>query len=168
MKKFNTVPVAAIADYLNSDAVVSLVAKSKKDEPLFLVQLLPLRDMGLFMYSDSSDKRAQVPCVVEQSRYSLADNYKIELVPTVPGFGRQSYYLTDFAQMLREGDFAVINQQSPEFIEPTGFVGFVYRINERLDRQREEAQASEGLAELKRRAVRRFGKLFGQASTVRF
>lgn len=168
MKKFTTLSLATITSYLNSDVVVSLVAKSIQDKPLFLVKMLPLRDNGLFCYSVSSDEQVSVPCVVVQSRYKLADNYKIELVPTVPGFGKQSYYLMDFAQLLRDGVFQVIDQSAPDIVEPTGFAGLVYRVKERWARERNASNKRESLAGLKNNAVRRFGQLFGRPTSVRF
>lgn len=166
MKKFNTINIAAISAFLNSEEVVSLVTKSIPDQPLFLVKMLPVRDNGLFCYSVSSDKQVSVPCVVVQSRYKLEDLYKIELAPTVPGFGKQSYYLMDFTQLLRSGAFQVIDQNAPDFIEPTGLAGLVYRCKEHFASKSSGPSKRLAMPSLKVRVLRRFGQLFGQPAPI--
>lgn len=166
MKKFNTINIAAISAFFNSEDVVSLVTKSIPDKPLFLVKMLPLRDNGLFYYSLSSDEQVSVPCVVTQSRYKVADMYKIELAPTVPGFGKQSYYVMDFAQLLRAGAFRVIDQNAPDVIEPTGLAGLLQRCKEYLASKASRRSKRQAGPSLKVRAARRFGQLFGRPAPI--
>lgn len=167
MKKFHTLKASDISSFLNSDEVVALVAKSDINKPLFLAKMLPVRDNGLFCYSTSSDQMALVPCVVVQSRYPLDDNYKIELVPTETGFGRQSYYLSDFAQLLRAGEFHVIDQSAGDIVELMGIAGLVQNLQERFSSMRSKSERPQQKASLKMLAVRRFAVLFSQPEPIR-
>ena len=157
MKKYHTLRISDISAFFGSADVVSLVTKSDQSKPIFLARMLPVRDDRLFCYSSSSDPAVSVPCTVEQVRYRLADNYKIELVPTVPGFGRQSYYLCDLAQLLRSGEFHVIDQDAGEIPELKGTARAVQQVRDAVKAYRSHLRARPGWKE---RTRRRFCELF--------
>jgi hypothetical protein len=80
------------------------------------IPLQPLRTaLGLITYTSSNDKHIPVPCVITESRYKVADDYKVEFMSTVEGFGKQSFYQTDFNTLVRNGDIKVYVNVSKQF-----------------------------------------------------
>lgn len=144
MKKYNTINVASMFGFMDVAELIKLVQSSKRDEALFLVPMLPIHDLGLAVYTSTSDEAVLVPCVVVEEKHALRYNYKIEVKSLEPGFGRESFYLSDFTTMLRQGHAHIIDQASPLAEEPKGFAGFLHRIvsmieNLRFGTQRETA-----------------------------
>jgi len=176
MKKFVTKDPKSISDYFNTFAIQNLVTASNRDKPIFLVKMSPLHDDGLFAYKDSSDELVFVPCIVTETRYAFADNYKIELQPVVPGFCKEYFYFTDFAQMLRAGSALIIDQSAPEIPEPVGFAKIVARVKEKLEQFRSgfsnqpyrKQTLLKGRPGLKYKASARFEDLFGARGPVRY
>ena len=99
--------------YIASSSIVETIRASDREKPIFLVQQRALQDFGIVVLESSSDKTQWVPCIVDESFYALDDNYKAFLVPTVAGFGSNSFYLLDLASMVRQGQILVLDQSKP-------------------------------------------------------
>jgi hypothetical protein len=60
----------------------------------------------------SSNSRAKwVECYIDESRYKLADGYKITLRAIDERYGSESFYQSDFKSMLKNGD--VLEKTNP-------------------------------------------------------
>jgi hypothetical protein len=86
--------------------------------------LIPLRPLhtylGLISVTTSSDPKLPVLCEVDESRYEVADDYKITWKPikeyapvreakmhTANGFSSETFYQTDFDSLVKRGSIKV-------------------------------------------------------------
>lgn len=53
-----------------------------------------------FMSSDSP--REMVECRIDESRYKVAENYKVKFVPMNPAYGSETYYQMDLKSIMRD------------------------------------------------------------------
>jgi hypothetical protein len=94
--------------YVTSDAVQAIVAKADLTKPVFEVRMTRLHDAGFCRYKSSSDTPERVACRVVEGRYKVADGYKIEVEAEDPQYGRESFYLLDFAAFMRDGQVVAL------------------------------------------------------------
>lgn len=75
---------------------------------LFMVPLRPVRTvMGLIAYTSSSDSEVVLPAKVTERRYEVKRHYKVELESTFPGFETRTFYISDLAGLIRQGQVQV-------------------------------------------------------------
>lgn len=71
---------------------------------------IPMRPVHSFMgmgFTTSSDEKVVVPCKINTERYDPAEGYKITMESMINGFGRESFYVSDFVSLIREGVFSI-------------------------------------------------------------
>lgn len=163
MKKFVTLSIVSVFGFFSTKHLRELVTKCDQAKPLFLVPMLPIRDIGPFSYTTSSDPFELVPCTVVEGRYKLSENYKIQVEATVPGYGKEAFYVLDFVQMVRSGHIQVIDQTAPEIMEPTGLTGFLLRLKERVAAQAQSFSETVKHVTNREHAARTFARLFGRS-----
>lgn len=65
----------------------------------FTIPLRPMRQCVFVTFSN--DEEEPTECYIDQSRYKLENNYKIELVPfDYPVHPKRSFYLSDLAALM--------------------------------------------------------------------
>lgn len=75
---------------------------------LFMVPLRPLRNvLGLISYTSSNDDELMMPAKVTERRYEIKRHYKVELEATHPGFEVRAFYISDLANLIRQGQVQV-------------------------------------------------------------
>lgn len=69
----------------------------------FTIPLRPLRKVCFIAFTTTGDDEEPVRCWIDQSRYNLENNYKIELVPyDFPNHPKRSFYLSDLASLMHD------------------------------------------------------------------
>ncbi len=69
---------------------------------LFMVPMRPLHSiLGIFSYKSSDSEYKLVPCVINEERYKVEDNYKITLECLYPTYGKEHFYLCDLESLIR-------------------------------------------------------------------
>jgi len=72
---------------------------------LFIIDSKKLRSfLGIFNFTVSGDPEFPVPYIIDEHRYKLKDNYKIELKSIYDGFERHIFYISDLESIIRNGD----------------------------------------------------------------
>lgn len=79
------------------------IKKAGINNCMFIVPMLPLRNMIGINYTSSSDDKVDVPCIINEDRYKIEDNYKITLVSIYEGFGKQNFYISDLEGSIESG-----------------------------------------------------------------
>jgi len=81
------------------------IVKAGIDNVLFFVPMKPLNKVfGLnFSYKSSNDVEIMVPAMIDEKRYKVSDNYKIELKSIHENFGSESFYMSDLIKLLEQG-----------------------------------------------------------------
>ncbi|MCK9574793.1 MAG: hypothetical protein WC979_02940 [Candidatus Pacearchaeota archaeon] len=71
------------------------------DKCLFMVPMKPIRTaFGFFPHTSSNDPDYIVPATITESKYKVADDYKITLKATNELFGQQHFYVSDLHHMI--------------------------------------------------------------------
>jgi hypothetical protein len=90
--------------FVTSTDIVKLINKYGVENIIAIIPLKPLHTvLGLISYTDSSDAEIKIPCKIIEDRYPIVDNYKIEFQALIGGFGKESFYLMDFATSVQKG-----------------------------------------------------------------
>lgn len=76
-------------------------------------------------YTSSATPTKLVECEIVEERYAIADNYKIELRSIEEGYGKETFYITDFCSLVKNG---IIVEKTTEGQKPT-FVEWYEPIN---------------------------------------
>jgi len=80
------------------------IVKAGIDNVLFFVPMKPLNKVfGLISYTLSNDVEIMVPAMIDEKRYKVSDNYKIELKSIHENFGSESFYMSDLIKLLEQG-----------------------------------------------------------------
>lgn len=69
----------------------------------FFVPMRPVRSVLGIGYTSSSDPEFPVLCEIVTDRYKPEEEYKIEIKSVYEGFGKDSFYVSDFESMIRAG-----------------------------------------------------------------
>lgn len=127
--QFPVIDVKSNFSYFTSDNLRGYISMADLSKPLFIASLP--RKQQMFGVPRSSGI-VFVPCLLDESRFKVSENYKIGLKPVdADGYCDQDYYLSDFATLVREGHIQLIDQNAP-MIEPktpsllSRFAGWVY------------------------------------------
>ena len=73
------------------------------EDYLFMVELRPIRTCWFISYITSNDVPVTVPCIINEKRYKLKDNYKVTLQSTINGFGKRHFYQMDLESLIHRG-----------------------------------------------------------------
>lgn len=87
----------------------------------------PLNDAGFMRYVSSSDETTNMLFSVDESQDKVSDNYKIALVPLIPAFARERFYISDLDTMVNEDRFMCL-------VKSTGPVSREFLIEQGLDK----------------------------------
>jgi hypothetical protein len=71
---------------------------------MFLVPMRPLNKVFFMSFTSSNDPESIVPCVIDESKYQVFDNYKIGVKSMDSKFGKQTFYLTDMEYLIKDGN----------------------------------------------------------------
>lgn len=92
--------------------IVKLVKEVGVENLCFLVNMKPIRSVfGMFSYTSSGDPDILMICKIDESRYKVADNYKITLksIEQIKGLhGSEHFYISDLQSMIRSGNVSVL------------------------------------------------------------
>jgi hypothetical protein len=70
----------------------------------FFIPLRRVQVIGFIAFTSSDTPEDIVECEIDESRYQVADNYKIGLKSVVPGYGSQNFYICDLQSILSRDD----------------------------------------------------------------
>jgi hypothetical protein len=70
---------------------------------MFMVPMRPLNRIAFITFTSSNDPESLVPCVIDESKYHVFDNYKIGVKSMDNRFGKESFYLTDMEYLIKDG-----------------------------------------------------------------
>lgn len=88
--------------------IQKLAEKYGKENLIVKFKMLPLHSaMGLFNYTTSSDKAQGVHCKIVEDRYQVEEGYKIGIQSISAGFGGETFYQSDFSQLVQDGRITV-------------------------------------------------------------
>lgn len=59
---------------------------------------------GLISYTSSNDPESWQAFEINEQRYKIKDNYKLQLKPLNEGIENLAFYQSDFKQIIRSGD----------------------------------------------------------------
>lgn len=89
----------------------ALIKEIKLEGVKNIIFNIPMRQvhsfMGVIGFSTSSDEEVIVPCKINMELYDPMEGYKIEIESMISGFGRKSFYVSDFASLIRKGVFSI-------------------------------------------------------------
>jgi len=88
--------------FITSNDVLKLIEKHGIKNIVAVIPLRPLHDAIFMSYTLSSDKPVKVPCKIIETRYKVSENYKIEFQSLIKGYGKEQFYISDFANLLRD------------------------------------------------------------------
>ena len=75
---------------------------------IFNIPMRPVHSfMGIIGFTTSSDEEVVIPCKINTEQYDPFDGYKITMESMIKGFGRESFYVSDFVNLIRKGNFAI-------------------------------------------------------------
>jgi hypothetical protein len=76
----------------------------------FMIPCRPLHGCGFIAFTSSSDEPVVTECEIDESRYAVADDYKITLRPLDRKFASESFYIMDLASLMKScpDDFRII------------------------------------------------------------
>ena len=87
--------------------IKEVVKKYGVENLIILAKMKPLHDAIFIHYTSSDDEDVLVPCTIDETNYTIEEDYKITLKPMIPGYASESYYQMDFNN-LREKDIVII------------------------------------------------------------
>jgi hypothetical protein len=87
----------------------------------------PLNDAGFMRYVSSSDETTNMLFAINEDQDKVSDNYKISLVPLIPAFARERFYISDLDTMVNEDRFMCL-------VKSTGPVSREFLIEQGLDK----------------------------------
>lgn len=68
------------------------------------IDYIPIPGIGIVGIGTSSDSREKwVECRIVEDRYKVDENYKVTFESIEPGYGRQTYYQSDFNSLFKDG-----------------------------------------------------------------
>ena len=79
----------------------------KPENLLVMAKLRPVHRILFIGYTSSNDEPVIVPCTIDESRYKVAEGYKVAIKSIYDGFGKESYYLMDFNSLWHSGEIKV-------------------------------------------------------------
>ena len=89
----------------------ALIKEIKLEGVKNIIFNIPMRQvhpfMGIIGFSTSSDEEVVVPCKINTELYDPMERYKIEIESMINGFGRKSFYVSDFVSFIRKGVFSI-------------------------------------------------------------
>lgn len=98
MKNLNQSPYSRLGKLINSIGVENV---------RFLVDLTPIQTfLGFISFTSSSTPEIPMLCEIDESRYKLADDYKLTLrsIEQIKGIkGSRHFYMSDLQQMIDDG-----------------------------------------------------------------
>ena len=99
--------------------IKSIIEQKGKENCFFLVPMHKSQKAFYGMtYVDNGTKQHLVPCVIEESRYLLCENYKITLKPVFNGFSSEDFYTLDLNSLVREGIITMfVKNEKKEWIK---------------------------------------------------
>lgn len=74
---------------------------------LFMIKARPTRSILGIGFTSSSDPEMTVPAKLIERRYQVKNGYKVELEPTFPGFGVETFYMMDLANLINSDQVQV-------------------------------------------------------------
>ena len=94
--------------YLNEKALIEEIKLEGVENIIFNIPMRQVHSfMGVIGFSTSSDEEVIVPCKINTEMYDPMEGYKIEIESMINGFGRKSFYASDFASLIRKGTFSI-------------------------------------------------------------
>jgi hypothetical protein len=84
--------------------LTEIILKHGIENILFMAPVSPLHHFMGISYT-TNDGKFMMPCVIDEKRYKVSENYKIVLKPVhYPSFATEHYYVDDLKQMIKRGD----------------------------------------------------------------
>ena len=83
------------------------------DKCVFILNMRPLSNILGFKYTSSDSPEFKVVARIDESRYAIEDNYKIELrCDHSEEFGSEKFYISDLNKMIENGsvEFLVLQK----------------------------------------------------------
>jgi hypothetical protein len=87
--------------------VKSLVEEFGPKNVRFFIPMAPLEYMGVIpgiAFKTSNSPKQIVECEIDERRYKVSENYKIELKAVNELYGRESFYISDLDSIVRDRD----------------------------------------------------------------
>lgn len=78
-----------------------------KKDIRFIVPMRPIQNYGFIMITSSNDPLEMTECLIDETYYKIADNYKITLKAIDPRFGYDHYYLEDLASLISRNKITI-------------------------------------------------------------
>lgn len=82
---------------------------------MVLGRFAPLRSMFGISWTSSDDELVFSPAYLSDKKWSLVDNYKITIVPEIPGLASDDMYIMDFESICERGGFEIVIRTEPRF-----------------------------------------------------
>ena len=107
-------PPIALEEVYRPWNIVHVCEKHGVENVLFVLPMSPVRrilGIPFLGYRSSSDQQLPILCKITEDNYKVAQDYKIELIPQsedFKGFGKDSFYISDLAGMIRTGRVQIL------------------------------------------------------------
>lgn len=69
----------------------------------YFILMHPLECFGIFCFTSSTTREKWVECEIVEERYKVSDGYKVELRAIESGYGKETYYQSDFESLVKKG-----------------------------------------------------------------
>jgi hypothetical protein len=88
--------------FITSTDVLNLIKKHGVENIIAIIPLRPIHNVLIINYTSSDDEPVKIPCKIIETRYKVESDYKIEFQSMIQGYGKESFYMSDFTQLLRQ------------------------------------------------------------------
>lgn len=83
----------------------------------YFILMHPLESaFGIIFWTSSNTRKKWVECEIIEDNYKVDDNYKVQLRSIESGYGNETYYQSDFEQLLKEG-FIIEKTREDQHVE---------------------------------------------------
>lgn len=94
--------------YFNEKALIKEIKLEGVENIIFNIPMRQVHSfMGVIGFTTSSDEEVVVPCKINTEQYNPMEGYKITMESMMDGFGRKSFYVSDFVSLIRKGVFSI-------------------------------------------------------------
>ena len=94
--------------YFNEETLIQSIKLEGIENIIFNIPMRPLHSfIDVIGFTTSLDEEIVVPCKINTERYDPMEGYKITMESMINGFGRESFYISDFVSLIRKGVFSI-------------------------------------------------------------
>ena len=88
---------------MKKNTLQARILRAGVENCLFMVPMRPIHRVLGIGFTNSANEPLMVPAAIDESRYPIAEYYKVELRSSLSGFGRETFYFMDLEKLIEDG-----------------------------------------------------------------